>query len=434
MDHLPGSNGERMRCRGVLHIVKNGDTLYKIAKKHGVPLSWVMYANPYVDVYNLQIGDEICVPMLGMRPPIHGCPGGCRPPMHGCPGGCRPPMHGCHGGICGRETQTGPAGSETESSAGTDRMEPGMSSGMYGNTAGNGTPSGMYDRRMDGSEAFMPDYENGSGRQGMPGRSENPVEQNRVLMDENRMDENRMNGNRMNENRMDGNRVDENRMNGNRMDGNRMDNTAPGERINGMNPVMRENHENGMNPAMSGNFPFDERNSGMYDYRAEPGAAAYGGRMNDRTAFRADDAGMSAYRNQPQGRMTAPYGNGMDPVSASMQHYDMDRMHPVPEAGEYMDGMNPPPAGEYMDGMNPAPAGEYMDGMNPPPAPDAAGETAPELQDNYHDGVPGRKECTGDNCATMEKQKTGCKRKPWEQPQGDGRMLENYLKQNPPEK
>ena len=52
-----------MDCSGMLHVVEKGDTLYKIAKKYGVPLSKVMYANPYVNVYNLQVGDEICVPM-----------------------------------------------------------------------------------------------------------------------------------------------------------------------------------------------------------------------------------------------------------------------------------------------------------------------------------------------------------------------------------
>ena len=63
-------DNEKIRCRGILHIVKKGDTLYKIAKKYGVPLSRVMYANPYVDVYNLQIGSEICVPVMGPRPPF----------------------------------------------------------------------------------------------------------------------------------------------------------------------------------------------------------------------------------------------------------------------------------------------------------------------------------------------------------------------------
>ncbi len=63
-----GCNHWHMGCRGILHIVKKGDTLYKISRRYGVPLKRVMYANPYVDVYNLQIGDEICVPIMGLRP------------------------------------------------------------------------------------------------------------------------------------------------------------------------------------------------------------------------------------------------------------------------------------------------------------------------------------------------------------------------------
>lgn len=69
MDHFLGTMDEQMQCRGILHIVESGDTLYKIGKKYGVPVSRIMYANPYVNVYNLQIGDEICVPVLVPRMP-----------------------------------------------------------------------------------------------------------------------------------------------------------------------------------------------------------------------------------------------------------------------------------------------------------------------------------------------------------------------------
>lgn len=69
MDHFLGRNDEQIQCRGILHIVEAGDTLYKIGKKYGVPLSRVMYANPYVNVYNLQPGDEICVPVMTPRIP-----------------------------------------------------------------------------------------------------------------------------------------------------------------------------------------------------------------------------------------------------------------------------------------------------------------------------------------------------------------------------
>lgn len=58
-------------CMGFLHIVEKGDTLYKIGKMHGVSVAALLFANPYVNVYNLQIGDEICVPrlMCTVQPP-----------------------------------------------------------------------------------------------------------------------------------------------------------------------------------------------------------------------------------------------------------------------------------------------------------------------------------------------------------------------------
>ncbi len=56
-----GKNMEK-NCKGVIHRVVQGDTLYKIAKMYGVRLVDVMKENPYVNVYNLQVGDEVCVP------------------------------------------------------------------------------------------------------------------------------------------------------------------------------------------------------------------------------------------------------------------------------------------------------------------------------------------------------------------------------------
>ena len=53
-------------CTGIIHVVKEGDTLYKIGKMHGVSVSALMYANPYVNIYNLQVGDELCVPVYNM--------------------------------------------------------------------------------------------------------------------------------------------------------------------------------------------------------------------------------------------------------------------------------------------------------------------------------------------------------------------------------
>lgn len=49
-------------CPGVIHVVKKGDTLYEISRMHHVSVQRIMFANPYVNVYNLQIGDELCIP------------------------------------------------------------------------------------------------------------------------------------------------------------------------------------------------------------------------------------------------------------------------------------------------------------------------------------------------------------------------------------
>lgn len=57
---------ETRRCMGFMHVIERGDTLYKIGKQYEVKVSALMFANPYVNVYNLQVGDELCIPK--MRP------------------------------------------------------------------------------------------------------------------------------------------------------------------------------------------------------------------------------------------------------------------------------------------------------------------------------------------------------------------------------
>lgn len=60
-------------CEGITHTIKKGDTLYSISRQHNVPIAMIMRANPYVDVYNLQVGETICVPVekenTGVRNP-----------------------------------------------------------------------------------------------------------------------------------------------------------------------------------------------------------------------------------------------------------------------------------------------------------------------------------------------------------------------------
>ena len=70
MDMQVGADGERgmLQCRGYVHVIEDGDTLYKLARKYDVKLFDIMRLNPYVNVYNLQIGDEICIPSAQARP------------------------------------------------------------------------------------------------------------------------------------------------------------------------------------------------------------------------------------------------------------------------------------------------------------------------------------------------------------------------------
>ena len=50
-------------CDGMTYTIKQGDTLYGISRKYDVPLAMILHANPYADVYRLNVGDTICIPM-----------------------------------------------------------------------------------------------------------------------------------------------------------------------------------------------------------------------------------------------------------------------------------------------------------------------------------------------------------------------------------
>lgn len=54
---------EGISCRGVVHCVRPGDTLYKISRIYGVSIDELMDVNENLNIYNLQIGDKICVPV-----------------------------------------------------------------------------------------------------------------------------------------------------------------------------------------------------------------------------------------------------------------------------------------------------------------------------------------------------------------------------------
>ena len=50
-------------CDGMTYTIKQGDTLDGISRKYDVPLAMILHANPYADVYRLNVGDTICIPM-----------------------------------------------------------------------------------------------------------------------------------------------------------------------------------------------------------------------------------------------------------------------------------------------------------------------------------------------------------------------------------
>ncbi|MFV0343796.1 MAG: LysM peptidoglycan-binding domain-containing protein [Anaerocolumna sp.] len=52
------------------YVIKQGDTLYSISRANNIPLALILRLNPFVDIYNLQVGDEICVPAGNQIGPI----------------------------------------------------------------------------------------------------------------------------------------------------------------------------------------------------------------------------------------------------------------------------------------------------------------------------------------------------------------------------
>lgn len=111
-------------CNGMIHVIKSGDNLYQLSRKYRVPLALILRANPYVDVYNLQPGQEICIPMN--RPPA---PGPRPRPMPGRPGPMpdrprpEPRMEPMPDRSEARETQEGEAVADYEEDYGQSEKE-----------------------------------------------------------------------------------------------------------------------------------------------------------------------------------------------------------------------------------------------------------------------------------------------------------------------
>lgn len=48
----------------IYYEIRQGDTLYSISRRYNVDLSAIIKANPFINVYNLQIGDVLCLPSI----------------------------------------------------------------------------------------------------------------------------------------------------------------------------------------------------------------------------------------------------------------------------------------------------------------------------------------------------------------------------------
>ena len=50
--YVSGENVNGRPCRGVVHVVKKGDTLYKISRVYDVKVADLIWMNPGVRIYN----------------------------------------------------------------------------------------------------------------------------------------------------------------------------------------------------------------------------------------------------------------------------------------------------------------------------------------------------------------------------------------------
>ena len=72
MDEFYGNTCNCWECNGIVHTIRRGDTLYLLSRYYNVSIEDIMRANSSLNVYNLQVGDQICIPVgrpeMPMRP------------------------------------------------------------------------------------------------------------------------------------------------------------------------------------------------------------------------------------------------------------------------------------------------------------------------------------------------------------------------------
>lgn len=72
MDGFYGNTCNCFECNGIVHTIRRGDTLYMLSRYYNVTIDEIMRANSGLNVYNLQVGEQICIPVgrpnMPMRP------------------------------------------------------------------------------------------------------------------------------------------------------------------------------------------------------------------------------------------------------------------------------------------------------------------------------------------------------------------------------
>lgn len=53
----------RQRLQGIIYTVHTGESLYSISRRYHITVAEISRENPLVDLYNLEAGDEIFIPI-----------------------------------------------------------------------------------------------------------------------------------------------------------------------------------------------------------------------------------------------------------------------------------------------------------------------------------------------------------------------------------
>lgn len=74
MDEFYGDTCNCYECNGIVHTIRRGDTLYLLSRYYNVTVDEIMRANERLNIYNLQVGDQICIPVGRPIPPSRPMP------------------------------------------------------------------------------------------------------------------------------------------------------------------------------------------------------------------------------------------------------------------------------------------------------------------------------------------------------------------------